>query len=646
MRPQSATTPTHADAPSPGTSAPHGGPNAPHTQQPGFTPPHTGSPGMGAPHTGGPAAGTPHTGGPSTHGPNSPSAHGPGGRPDTPATRPDGPGSRPDGTRPDASRPRTDAPGGHPNSPSRPDTPAPHNRPDSARSRGDSPTTHPGQRPDAPSQPHNRPDGTRPDGSRPDGSRPDGTRPDGTRPGSAHPDTPSHAPDRPGHTPDRPGHSPDGNRPDSHAPDSHGPDSPHHDPDTPGHHDKPDTDTPNSHDPNSDTPHTHADEPRPDPAEAHARHAEPTPAGVSHHGGDPDMGDLPHRVPNDPRFFTADVHITPDGRARIGGHDYTPAEYADMLRRSGYDGSKPVRLIGCDAASNDFAQQLSRHLDAPVVAPTKPAWTDANGRVFTSDVDITPDGTRQPKIPPNGEWETHHPDGSKTKASDDGYAPGSDKNTDGADAKDRGDEPKSDSDSTDAKDKPETPKNDPDWDKADPADRARIQEQVDQIRDQVRERFDQYSREAWDEVDGNWDDLKKRYDRPINEKGLPEEMFKGTETHNRFEKRVEQDMNDLIDPESGYRIRVETSWDAEGDLVPRGTKDSIRPDLILERQFRDESGRLQWETAHVWDLKTGQDVISNSWATKVNDRLDPVKTPETINHQLADQGKLPKVDSR
>jgi hypothetical protein len=136
------------------------------------------------------------------------------------------------------------------------------------------------------------------------------------------------------------------------------------------------------------------------------------------------MGDLPHRVPNDPRFFTADVHITPDGRARVGGHDYTPAEYADMLRRSGYDGSKPVRLIGCDAGSNDFAKQLSKHLDAPVVAPTKPAWTDSHGRVFTSDAEIRPDGTRQPKIPPNGEWETHHPDGSKSKASDDGFAPG------------------------------------------------------------------------------------------------------------------------------------------------------------------------------------------------------------------------------
>jgi hypothetical protein len=153
------------------------------------------------------------------------------------------------------------------------------------------------------------------------------------------------------------------------------------------------------------------------------------------------MGDLPHRVPNDPRYFTADVHVTPDGRARIGGHDYTPAEYADMLRRAGYDGSKPVRLIGCDAASNDFAKQLSKHLDAPVIAPTKPAWTDSHGRVFTSDPEIRPDGTRSPRIPPNGEWETHHPDGSRTRASDDGYAPGSDRDTDGADARDRGDDP-------------------------------------------------------------------------------------------------------------------------------------------------------------------------------------------------------------
>jgi hypothetical protein len=53
-----------------------------------------------------------------------------------------------------------------------------------------------------------------------------------------------------------------------------------------------------------------------------------------------------------------------------------------------------------------------------------------------------PDGRLQPKIPPNGEWQTHHPDGTTTKSSDDGFAPGtrdSDKhNLDPTDAQDRG----------------------------------------------------------------------------------------------------------------------------------------------------------------------------------------------------------------
>ncbi|KOX22744.1 hypothetical protein ADK67_22705, partial [Saccharothrix sp. NRRL B-16348] len=81
---------------------------------------------------------------------------------------------------------------------------------------------------------------------------------------------------------------------------------------------------------------------------------------------------------------------------------------------------------------------------ADVLAPTKPAWTDTNGRVYTSDADIGPDGNRQPKIPPNGEWQTHHPDGTTTKTGDDGYAPGTndtDKtdHTDADGAADRGD---------------------------------------------------------------------------------------------------------------------------------------------------------------------------------------------------------------
>jgi hypothetical protein len=136
------------------------------------------------------------------------------------------------------------------------------------------------------------------------------------------------------------------------------------------------------------------------------------------------MGDLPQRVPNDPRYFTADVHITPDGRARIGNHTYSPEEYGDLLRRNGWDGKTPIRLIGCDAGSNDFAKRLSAHTDAPVLAPTKPAWTDSKGRVFTSDAEVDAHGNRQPKIPPNGEWEAHHPDGTRAKASEDGFAPG------------------------------------------------------------------------------------------------------------------------------------------------------------------------------------------------------------------------------
>ncbi|HEY3467154.1 MAG TPA: hypothetical protein VGL47_18625, partial [Amycolatopsis sp.] len=123
--------------------------------------------------------------------------------------------------------------------------------------------------------------------------------------------------------------------------------------------------------------------------------------------------------------YTVDVHVTPDGHARIGDRLYTPEEFADILRRNGdYDG-RPIRLIGCDASSNDFAHRLSRELDTEVMAPTKPAWTDSHGRVFSSDYEIGPDGRMRPRIPPDGEWNTHHPDGSTHRAGEDGFAPDS-----------------------------------------------------------------------------------------------------------------------------------------------------------------------------------------------------------------------------
>ncbi|MFJ9362851.1 ADP-ribosyltransferase [Nocardia sp. NPDC101769] len=152
--------------------------------------------------------------------------------------------------------------------------------------------------------------------------------------------------------------------------------------------------------------------------------ARETAAGVSFHPDDTALSDLAGLIPEDPNHFTADVHIDKDGNAHINGRDYTPEEFGDLLRNSGWDGKKPIRLVGCDAGANGFAARLAAHLDVDVLAPTKPAWSDAQGRLYNSTAETHPDGTRRPRIPPDGEWETHHPDGTKTRAAEDGFAPG------------------------------------------------------------------------------------------------------------------------------------------------------------------------------------------------------------------------------
>ncbi|WP_278261850.1 DNA/RNA non-specific endonuclease [Nocardia sp. AG03] len=162
----------------------------------------------------------------------------------------------------------------------------------------------------------------------------------------------------------------------------------------------------------------------------HNNHAEQTPAGVSHHRGDPTMGDLPHRVPADPTRFTADTHITPDGHAVVGGQTLTPEQYGDLLRRSTWDGTTPIRLIGCDASSNDFANRLAQHLGVEVLAPTQAAWTDTNGNVFSASSVTNPDGTTSPRVPPDGQWQTHHPNGTTTPAGSDPNPPGTTKPVD------------------------------------------------------------------------------------------------------------------------------------------------------------------------------------------------------------------------
>ncbi|MFC9254486.1 hypothetical protein [Amycolatopsis thailandensis] len=318
-----------------------------------------------------------------------------------------GPGGAPGGTPGSpGGRPQGGGWTGTPGSPRTPDTHGPRT-PDThtGPSRGPG-QTGPGGRPNQPHQPQpvargndfgpgvqphtgaSGSPGTHGPGNRPGNSGPGNTGPGGRGPG--------------GHS--GPPHSPDG-----HGPDGHGP-----------------RQDPNGHPDGS--PHDRGPDGEPDrpltPDEVNQRHSEGTPAGSSYHRGDPDMGDLPHRVQPDPDGrYTVDVHVTPDGHARIGNRTYTPEEFADILRRNGdYDG-RPIRLIGCDAGSNDFARRLSRELDTEVMAPSKPAWTDSNGRVFSSDYEIGPDGRPRPKIPPNGEWDVHSPDGTARRASDDGFTP-------------------------------------------------------------------------------------------------------------------------------------------------------------------------------------------------------------------------------
>ncbi|HEV7973178.1 hypothetical protein [Amycolatopsis sp.] len=397
--------PSHAgdNSPSRGADSPsHAGDSSPGPARAGDAPSHSGSPshaGDGSPaprsDSGAPsrpadsttsASGlapspTPRTGDPGSPMPSqrggggdgSPSGIPPQGQPMAGGMPPGGapggaPGGTPGGRAPASGWTGTPGSPGAP-TPRTPDTPGPR-----------TPDTHAPRTPDpvarGPQAPAHTASGTHGPGNRPGGTGP-------------------------GHT--GPGHT---------GPDGNGPGGPHRD--------TPDGGSPGDPD---GSPHHHQPE-RLTPDEVNQRHSEGTPAGSSYHRADPDMGDLPHRVQPDPDGrYTVDVHVTPDGHARIGNQHYTPEEFADILRRNGdYDG-RPIRLIGCDAGSNDFAKRLSRELDTEVMAPSKPAWTDSNGRVFSSDYEVGPDGKMRPKIPPNGEWDVHSPDGTARRASDDGFTP-------------------------------------------------------------------------------------------------------------------------------------------------------------------------------------------------------------------------------
>ncbi|MFE3222517.1 alpha/beta hydrolase [Nocardia sp. NPDC059228] len=219
----------------------------------------------------------------------------------------------------------------------------------------------------------------------------------------------------------------------SPEPSEHRPTDPEHRPNDPEHRTNADDPQPNSSHP--------IDEHNP-PADPLSHYADRTPAGLSLHN-DPELHALAHQVPEDPRFFTIDAHLTERGTVLLDGREYTMEELAARLPDLGYDG-RPIRLIGCDAASTDAAARLAEATNNYVLAPTKPAWTDPEGHVYSSTADTTSQGTRRPRIPPDGDWDLIHPNGTKTKVSEDGFVPGTreeDKHgIDAADARDRGED--------------------------------------------------------------------------------------------------------------------------------------------------------------------------------------------------------------
>ncbi|MGY6658278.1 hypothetical protein ACXIZN_39565 [Amycolatopsis sp. TRM77291] len=457
----------------------------------------------------------------------------PGGTPGSPGGRPQGGGWT-----------------GTPGSPRTPDTNAPRT-PDThtGPSRGPG-QTGPGGRPNQPHQPtpvargNEFGPGAQPHTTSP-GTHGPGNRPGGTGPGGRGPD----------------GHSGPPRSPDGHGPDGHGP----------------------RQDPNGNpdgTPHDRGPDGEPDrpltPDEVNQRHSESTPAGSSYHRGDSDMGDLPHRVQPDPDGrYTVDVHVTPDGHARIGNRTYTPEEFADILRRNGdYDG-RPIRLIGCDAGSNDFARRLSRELDTEVMAPSKPAWTDSNGRVFSSDYEIGPDGRPRPKIPPNGEWDVHSPDGTARRASDDGFTPDTShadkQDVDADSARDRGD---GDDDTNNRADDDDDDFDISEWDEHEiPRDDPRF-----------NERFVEYDRPGQDSRPGAHEP-KDPYDRPPDS---PQQIEVG---RRKADKTEPGDFSQPVPTKpkvlDGHDLKPYTEY----HVVNRGKNGVIASET---RFFTDANGDIKW----------------------------------------------------
>ncbi|WP_131760980.1 ADP-ribosyltransferase [Actinomadura fibrosa] len=411
---QRGTPPTVPGGPPSGGTPPAGGPPPPGGTPPaGSTPPPGGTP---------PSGGTPTPGAP-TPGGTPPAGSG------SPAAQPD-PGQDPSTHRRTAA---PSQPGTLGSLPDAGDTGAAHRSAEGeATGTGPGPETGTSQRPaDGPVQPSEpNPGGTPPSATQPSASHPGATQPGATQPGGSHvPGSPSERPPSsgehaPGRTEAAPGHPEATHGRTDSTPEPHRPGDLHEGRDAEHTRDADDGDP--AHDPTHEHDDATTEVPEGLPAHLHDvfRDSESTPAGRSFY--DPDdhgMRDLARRVPADPERFVLDGHGTPDGM-RINGRHLDVDDVADLVRNDPNWNGREVMLLSCHTGDGDFAARLAQRLGVPVTAPTGLAWSDSNGNVYASSGQRGPDGRVRPTIPPDGAWNTHHPDGARTPAGQDGHAPG------------------------------------------------------------------------------------------------------------------------------------------------------------------------------------------------------------------------------
>ncbi|WP_091661942.1 hypothetical protein [Micromonospora auratinigra] len=187
---------------------------------------------------------------------------------------------------------------------------------------------------------------------------------------------------------------------------------------------------------------------------------------------------------------------------------------------------------------------------------------------------------------------------------------------------------------------PPRPQNDPDLDLNDP----RTLAEITRARNAVADRLQQMADDAWDHVDTNRDaifqqpgyqrmreDLVDRYGEAGADRVM-ESMVLGTEAHSHLANAVTTGASGMLDPSTGFRLRSEVNFDAQGVEVSAAPQDGFRPDVILERQATNRvTDQLDWEVAHAYDLKTGLKTgIEPSWSRKVTEALGLPNPPEEL----------------